>query len=123
MAVALEEEVSEAAFMAVASRAEVSEADSGASASLEAELWLLVVFVVSVWSVDLAGAVDGARAGARAGPDVPAGEVAGAADGDGAGQLRPASPLVWPLLAGTTAMRMQGTQAMINAWSGTATTG
>ena len=118
MAVALREEVSAVVSMAAASREEVSEADSGASASQEAALWLLVVFVVSVWSVDLAGAADGARAGAEAGLDgVPAGEVAGA---DGAGRLRRASPLVWPPLPGTTAIR---TQAMASACSGTATPG
>ena len=114
MAVALREEVSAVVSMAAASREEVSEADSGASASQEAALWLLVVFVVSVWSVDLAGAADGARAGLDG---VPAGEVAGA---DGAGRLRRASPLVWPPLPGTTAIR---TRAMASACSGTATPG
>ena len=70
----------------------------------------LVVFVESVWSVDLAGA--------EAGLDgVPAGEVAGA---DGAGRLRRASPLVWPPLPGITAIR---TWAMASACSGTATPG
>ncbi|OAF02968.1 hypothetical protein AYJ54_25560 [Bradyrhizobium centrolobii] len=107
-----------AVSMAEALREEDSGAVLEAPDSREAAPWQLVAFAAAVWSRAPAGAVhgavDGAQAGAEAGLGGPAGAVAGA-DGDGAGRLRPASPLVSPPAPGTT--------AMTSACSGTASPG
>lgn len=109
-----------------ASRDEVLRADSGVPASREAAPWLLVVlaFAASVWSGDLAGAVLAGAVlrgavpdGAEAGPELDGAAVG--ADGDGAGRLRLASPLVRSRpVPGTILMR-----GMTSVWSGTALAG